>query len=67
MWPRAVFDCGALYDALDAERSDDHPVCGGAVRRLRERETTSCHMTLVLRVPEWLGRPAAAFVHPARW
>ena len=176
MWPRPVFDCGALYDALDARRgtgglgwydladalwqqssdlnavrSDDHPLCGGAVQRLQHHEGTSCQyalfmlrwldqppedfltgpvvdvgdvrlpgagpdtrlrwdlaelhaaldqhrrdegltwarlgaglgctpgrltnlrtarladMTLVMRVTQWLGRPAAAFIHPARW
>lgn len=24
-------------------------------------------MSLALRVTQWLGRPAAAFIHPARW
>jgi hypothetical protein len=171
-----VFDCGALFDALDverrerdmgwyeladelweqssdlnAERSGDHPLCGGAVQRLRERDATSCQyalfmlrwlhrspedflagpvldvgdvrlpevgadsrlrwdlsqlhaalnerrqqlrltwaelaaeldctpsrltnlrsarladMSLVMRITQWLGRPAAAFIHPARW
>ena len=174
--PRATFDCGALYNALDeqrtarglgwyeladllweqsadlnAERADDHPLCGGAVQRLRVRDSTSCQyalfmlrwlgmapeefllgptvdvgdaslpeagadrrlrwdlpqlhaaldqqrqeraltwarlgrelgcspsrltnlrtarmaeMSLVLRVTQWLGRPAAAFIHPATW
>ncbi|HEV8063579.1 MAG TPA: hypothetical protein VGP46_02050 [Acidimicrobiales bacterium] len=169
------FDCGALFQALDAERRDrglgwyeladelwqqspdlnarlsDHPLCGGAVQRLRTRPTTSCQyalfmlrwldrapedflsvpgadvgntslpkagpqsrlrwdlnelhgalnerrrsldltwaelgrqlgctpsrltnlraarladMGLVLRITQWLGRPAAAFIHPAEW
>jgi hypothetical protein len=176
MWPLAVFECGALYDALDerrasgglgwydladqlweqssqlnAVRPDDHPLCGGAVQRLRNRESTSCQyalfmlrwldqapedfltgpvvdvgdvslpevgadhrlrwdlaalhaalnerrqqegltwaelakglgctparltnlrtarladMTLVMRITQWLGRPGAAFIHPAAW
>jgi hypothetical protein len=171
-----VFDCGALFDALDverreldmgwyevadelweqsadlnAERGGDHPLCGGAVQRLRERDATSCQyalfmlrwlnrapedflagpvldvgdvrlpevgadsrlrwdlnqlhtalnerrqqqsltwaqladeldctpsrltnlrtarladMSLVMRVTQWLGQPAAAFIHPAQW
>jgi hypothetical protein len=171
-----VFDCGALFDALDverrerdmgwyeladelweqsadlnAERRGDHPLCGGAVQRLRDRDATSCQyalfmlrwlhrapedflagpvlevgdvrlpeaggdsrlrwdlkqlhtalnerrqqqsltwaqladeldctpsrltnlrtarladMSLVMRITQWLGRPAAAFIHPARW
>jgi hypothetical protein len=170
-----VFDCGALFAALDAQRRDDglgwyeladelwqqssdlnaqrtdHPLCGGAVARLQERGATSCQyalfmlrwlrrapedfltgpvvdvgdvrlpevgtdcrlrwnlnelhaalneqrrqrdltwaelareldctpsrltnlrtarladMGLTMRITQWVGRPAAAFVHPARW
>ena len=170
-----VFDCGALFSALDAQRRErglgwyeladelwqqsaelnsrrtDHPLCGGAVYRLKERCATSCQyglfmlrwlrrapedfltgpvvdvgdvrlpdadtgsrlrwnlnelhaalneqrqedgltwaelardldctpnrltnlrtarladMDLVMRVTQWLGRPAAAFIHPADW
>ncbi len=170
-----VFDCGALYGALDARRRDrglgwyeladelweqsaelnlqrtDHPLCGGAVSRLQQRGATSCQyglfmlrwlhrapedfltgpvvdvgdvrlpaagsdsrlrwnlnevhsalneqrrerrltwaelaqgldctasrltnlrtarladMDLAMRVTQWLARPAAAFIHPARW
>jgi hypothetical protein len=173
---QVVFDCGALYQALDeeraarglgwyeladllwnqsadlnAQRGGDHPLCGGAVQRLKFRDSTSCQyalfmlrwlqmppedflvgatvdvgdvglpeagadqrlrwdlsklhaalddqrrergltwaelgrqfgcspsrltnlrsarmadMTLVLQVTQWLGRPAAAFIHPADW
>src|SRR5690242_567774 len=78
MWPRAVFECGAVYAALDARRAelglgwyeladrlwqqseelnadrpDDHPLCGGAVQRLRERDTTSCQYVLFML--RWLG------------
>jgi hypothetical protein len=176
MRPLPVFDCGALFDALDverrerdlgwyeladelweqssdlnAERGGDHPLCGGAVQRLRERDATSCQyalfmlrwlrqapedflagpvldvgdvrlpevgadsrlrwnlnqlhtalnerrqqqrltwaqladeldctpsrltnlrtarladMSLVMRITQWLGQPAAAFIHPAQW
>jgi hypothetical protein len=136
---------------LNAERRGEHPLCGGAVQRLRVRDSTSCQyalfmlrwlakapedflsgqrvdvgdvslpapgvdrrlrwnlndlhaaldqqrrgrgltwaalagelgctpsrltnlrsartadMTLVLRITQWLGRPAAAFIHPAEW
>jgi hypothetical protein len=171
-----MFDCGALYEALDEQRTllglgwyaladllweqsadlnavrdGDHPLCGGAVQRLRVRDSTSCQyalfmlrwlkmspedflvgptvdvgdvalpeaaadrrlrwdlpqlhaaldhqrrergltwlelghelgyspsrltnlrsarmadMSLVLQVTQWLGEPAAAFVHPADW
>jgi hypothetical protein len=170
-----VFDCGALFNTLDARRRDrglgwyeladelwqqsadlnarrtDHPICGGAVQRLQERNATSCQyalfmlrwlrqapedflagpvvdvgdvrlpeagtdsrlrwnlnelhaalnerrrernltwaelahelgctpsrltnlrtarladMDLAMRVTQWLGQPAAAFIHPAQW
>ena len=85
MWSLPVFECGALYDALDArradsglgwyeladrlweqsadlnaERPDDHPLCGGAVQRLRDRKTTSCQYALFML--RWLGRPPEDFL-----
>jgi hypothetical protein len=91
-----VFDCAALFAALDTQRRErglgwydlagemwdqsaglnarrsDHPLCGGAVQRLQVRGATSCQYALFMlrwlgRAPEWLGRPAAAFIHPAEW
>ena len=80
-----VFDCGALYDALDAQRRDrdlswyeladelwqqssglnaqrssDHPLCGGAVQRLRERGATSCQYALFML--RWLDRSPEDFL-----
>jgi hypothetical protein len=85
MRPLPVFDCGALFDALDverrerdlgwyeladelweqssdlnAERSDDHPLCGGAVQRLRERDATSCQYALFML--RWLDRAPEDFL-----
>jgi hypothetical protein len=82
-WP--VFDCGALFDALDverrerdlgwyeladelweqssdlnAERGGDHPLCGGAVQRLRERDATSCQYALFML--RWLHRAPEEFL-----
>jgi hypothetical protein len=79
-----VFDCGALYSALDAERVErglqwfplaaelwdqsselnarrtDHPLCGGAIMRLPVRKAISCqHALFMLR---WLGRPPEDFL-----
>jgi len=31
------------------------------------RTATFADMELVMRVTQWLERPAAAFIHPARW
>jgi hypothetical protein len=67
-----IFDCGALFSALDAQRRDrgldwyplanelwqqssglnarrtDHPLCGGAIQRLEERGATSCQYALFM-------------------
>jgi len=81
----AVFDCGALFDALDAQRRDlglgwyeladelwqqssdlnaqrdgDHPLCGGAVQRLRVRDATSCQYALFML--RWLDRAPEDFL-----
>jgi hypothetical protein len=85
MQPLPVFDCGALFNALDAkrhdlglgwyeladelwqqssdlnaERSSDHPLCGGAVYRLRERGATSCQYALFML--RWLNRAPEDFL-----
>jgi hypothetical protein len=85
MRPLPVFDCGALFNALDArrrdlglgwyeladelwqqssdlnaQRSSDHPLCGGAVQRLQERGATSCqYAQFMLR---WLHRAPEDFL-----
>jgi hypothetical protein len=79
-----VFDCGALFDALDAQRREhdlgwyeladelwqqsadlnaqrsDHPLCGGAIRRLPQRAATSCQYALFML--RWLGRAPEDFL-----
>jgi hypothetical protein len=79
-----VFDCGALFNALDAKRRDrglgwyeladelwrqsadlnaqrtDHPLCGGAVQRLQERGATSCQYALFML--RWLRRAPEDFL-----
>jgi hypothetical protein len=85
MRPVPVFDCGALFDALDAQRrvrglgwyelagelweqsselnaqrSGDHPLCGGAVQRLQVRGATSCQYALFML--RWLGRAPEDFL-----
>ena len=80
-----VFDCDALFGALDvaraerglewfplaaelwdqsselnAERVNDHPLCGGAIMRLPKRGAISCqHALFMLR---WLGRAPEDFL-----
>jgi hypothetical protein len=85
MRPLPVFDCGALFETLDAqrrdrglgwyeladelweqssdlnaERTDDHPLCGGAVQRLQERGATSCQYALFML--RWLHRAPEDFL-----
>lgn len=79
-----VFDCGALFRALDAQRRDrglewyaladelwqqsselnaqrtDHPLCGGAVKRLSTRRATSCQYALFML--RWLRRAPEDFL-----
>lgn len=50
---------------LNARRTDDHPLCGGAVKRLRSRGATSCQYALYLL--RWLDRAPEDFLAgPAR-
>jgi hypothetical protein len=80
----AVFDCGALFSTLDAQRRDralgwyeladelwqqssdlnarrtDHPLCGGAVARLQQRGATSCQYALFML--RWLRRAPEDFL-----
>lgn len=46
--------------ALNAERPEDHPLCGGAVQRVRERDTASCQYALFML--RWLGRAPEDFL-----
>jgi hypothetical protein len=79
-----VFDCDALFGALDAQRRDrgltwmtladelwqqssdlnaqrsDHPLCGGAVMRLQQRRAVSCQYSLFML--RWLGRGPEEFL-----
>jgi hypothetical protein len=79
-----VFDCGELFNALDAQRRDrgldwyaladelwqqsselnaqrkDHPLCGGAISRLQQRGATSCQYALFML--RWLHRAPEDFL-----
>jgi hypothetical protein len=46
--------------ALNAQRPDDHPLCGGAVQRLGERGATSCQYALFML--RWLDRAPEEFL-----
>jgi hypothetical protein len=45
---------------LNEERADDHPLCGGAVSRLRDRGATSCQYALFML--RWLERSPEDFL-----
>lgn len=45
---------------LNAERKGDHPLCGGAVQRLRVRDATSCQYALFML--RWLGKAPEEFL-----
>ena len=45
---------------LNARRTTDHPLCGGAVYRLKERKATSCQYGLFML--RWLGRAPEDFL-----
>jgi hypothetical protein len=87
VWSGPVFDCGALFDALDAQRlqrdlgwydvagvlweqsaelnavRDDHPLCGGAIQRMPRRGATSCQYALFML--RWLDQTPEDFLRGA--
>ena len=72
---RLRWDLRQLHAALDEERRErgvtwaalaDELGCTPA--RLTNLKTARfADMDLAMRVTQWLGRPAAAFIHPAPW
>jgi len=50
----------AQSEDLNAQRDGDHPLCGGAVQRLRFRDSTSCQYALFML--RWLGRAPEEFL-----
>jgi hypothetical protein len=58
---RKRVDGGLTWTALGAELE-----CT-ASRLTNLRMARQADMTLVMRATQWLGRPAAAFIHPADW
>jgi hypothetical protein len=72
---RLRWDLNELHTALDERRRE----CGSTwVQLARELACTPNRLTnlrtarladmdLAMRVTQWLGQPAATFIHPARW
>ena len=64
-----------LYTALDNERRERCLTWVGLARTLQctpsrltnLRTARLADMDVVMRVTQWLRRPAAAFIHPAGW
>lgn len=72
---RLRWDLGELHAALNARRhergltwSDLALTLGCTPSRLTNLRTArQADMGLVMRVTQWLGRPAAEFIHAAEW
>ena len=72
---RLRWDLGALHAELNDERQQrqltwamlaDELDCT-ASRLTGLRTATFADMALTMRATQWLGRPAAAFIHAAQW
>lgn len=72
---RLRWDLEQLHSALDAQRgergltwADVGRELGCTASRLTHlRSARTADMSLVLTVTQWLGQPAATFIHPADW
>lgn len=72
---RLRWDLNQLHTALNAQRLERGLTwaalgqeIGCTPSRLTNLKTAKiADMGLVMRVTQWLGKPAAEFVHPARW
>ncbi|MEP7114132.1 MAG: hypothetical protein ABI862_12770 [Ilumatobacteraceae bacterium] len=72
---RLRWDLNQLHAALDAQRQERGLVWPGLAETLgctpsrltNLRTARQADMDLVMRVTQWLERPAAEFIHAARW
>ena len=72
---RLRWDLSELHAALDDERRTRHLTWADLADELdctparltNLKRARFADMDLAMRVTQWLGRPAAAFIHPARW
>ena len=73
---RLRWDLAMLYDALNARRREDGLTWVGLARQLRcsQHQLTGIRtakyaigMKLAMRIVQWLGRPAAAFIYASQW
>jgi hypothetical protein len=59
-WYELAHELWQQSSDLNAQRSSDHPLCGGAVQRLRDRDATSCQYALFML--RWLQRAPEDFL-----
>ena len=73
---RLRWDLGAVYEALDARRRERELTWKQAAKELRctdhqlrglRTARFAIGMKLMMRIVQWLERPAAAFIYAARW
>ena len=73
---RLRWDLGAVYDALDQHRRERDLTWKELARKLRCTDNQlrgirtaryAIAMRLMMRIVQWLERPAATFIHAARW
>lgn len=72
---RLRWDLHQLHEALNDRRRHDgltwaalaHELHCTPSRLTNLRTARLADMGLVMRVAQWLGQPAAAFIHPAQW
>jgi len=73
---RPRWDLETLYAALDDQRRQQNLTWAELAQRIgcTTHQLTGIRtarfaigMTLAMRIVRWLGRPAAAFIYPARW
>ena len=72
---RLRWDLNELYSALNGQRRERLLTWAELARDLdctpsrltNLRTARQADLDLAMRITQWLGRPTAAFVHPARW
>jgi hypothetical protein len=72
---RLRWDLNQLYTALNQERQERGLTWSGLAQELgctssrltNLRTARMADMALTMRVTQWLGRPAAEFIHAAQW
>lgn len=72
---RLRWDLKQLHGALNEQRQERQLTWADLARELdctpsrltNLRTARLADMNLVMRITQWLGQPAAAFIHPVQW